>query len=324
MAEPVQKLQIKKINLHPSTQVRARIDTGVVDRYAELIKEGTEFPPVDVFRDDADAELRFYLADGFHRVRAYVKLERATIPARVHVGSRDDALWFALGANRTHGLRLGAGDVRRAVKLALEQKPDASQRVIASHVGCSHRYVGEIRKDLGLEVGTTTHLAERTVGADGKSYPARKPRGKATKVPASSASPPAAPATASPDSGSALSSAATEPSAASIPTSSESSPDPAPAASPAPSVGPLLPLLPPPESGEAGPPAAAVALDSNVIVSAFAMTVASVTAQHDDNQLIVPTDVDRKRLPAWVESIRAGRREFDEVLQVLEPLLERK
>ena len=39
-------------------------------------------------------------------------------------------------------------------------------------------------------------------------------------------------------------------------------------------------------------------------------------------RLIVPTDVDRKRLPAWVELLRAGRREFDDVLKVLEPLLE--
>ena len=324
------KVPIAKIDLH--TQVRARVDRAVVQRYAELIKEGTEFPPVDLFRDGE--RTRFDLADGYHRLRAYEKLRRATIPARVHAGTRDEAWWFALGANRTHGLRLGAGDVRRAVQMAVKRRPDASQRVIAAHVGCSHRYVGMVRNELEerlaeeaetaerhSQVGSGSHLAERTVGADGKSYRARRPAkpkppppAKPTDTPASSASQPAAPL----DSGPVTSVAATEPS---VPVAVTPDRDPW---SPA---GPALPLLSPSpstESGEVSPPPPAVALDCNVIVSEVAKAADTVVAQHDAAQLIVPEDVDRARLPAWVDSLRAGRREFDAVLQVLEPLLEGK
>ncbi|MYD86392.1 MAG: hypothetical protein F4018_08550 [Acidobacteria bacterium] len=70
------------------------MDDDVVDDYVQALADGQVFSPVVVFRADG-ADL---LADGFHRVLAYHKAGRSEIEADVHEGTRDAALWFALGA----------------------------------------------------------------------------------------------------------------------------------------------------------------------------------------------------------------------------------
>ena len=42
-------------------------------------------------------------------------------------GTREDALWCALGANRAHGQRLTSADKKHAIELALEAWPEQSQ-----------------------------------------------------------------------------------------------------------------------------------------------------------------------------------------------------
>ena len=56
------------IRLDGGTQPRAKIDQAVCDEYAERMKAGEKFPPIDVFFDGED----YWLADGFHRISAYV------------------------------------------------------------------------------------------------------------------------------------------------------------------------------------------------------------------------------------------------------------
>ena len=65
---------------------------------------------------------------------------------------------------------LTADDKKHGIQLALKVWPDRSQRGIADQVGCSQRYVGKVR----AQVRTTSHLPERTIATDGKSYPARR------------------------------------------------------------------------------------------------------------------------------------------------------
>ena len=159
-----QFLPIEEITIDAGTQARAVIDEAIVDEYADQLTEGATFPPVTVFQDGSTT----YLADGFHRLEAHRRAGRAEIEAEVQAGTREDALWFALGANGTHGHRLTAADKKHAIELALEVWPDRSQRRIAAQIGCSQRYVGKVRG----QVRTSSHLADRTVGTDGKSYPA--------------------------------------------------------------------------------------------------------------------------------------------------------
>ena len=146
------------------TQVRAEIDEAIVEEYAEHLAAGGTLPPVTAFRDGGST----YLADGFHRLRAHERAGRTEIEAQVQTGTREDALWCALGANRAHGHRLTSADKKHAIELALEAWPDRSQRRIAAQIGCSQQYVGKIR----AQVTTSCHLPKRTVGSDGKSYPA--------------------------------------------------------------------------------------------------------------------------------------------------------
>ena len=108
------------------TQVRLEIDDDVVAEYAAALAEGVQFPPVVVFRADG-SEL---LVDGFHRVLAYRKAGRSEIEADVYHGTREDALWHTLGANRAHGHRLKSVDKRHAVELAYRAWPDARPSVV--------------------------------------------------------------------------------------------------------------------------------------------------------------------------------------------------
>ena len=67
------------------------------------------------------------------------------IEAEVQKGTREDALWFALGANKTNGQRMTPSDVRHAVKIALETWPDKSQTEIAEQVGTSQATVHRVK-----------------------------------------------------------------------------------------------------------------------------------------------------------------------------------
>ena len=149
------------------TQVRSDIDDAVVDEYVQALLDGAQFPPLVVFRVDGV----HLLADGYHRVSAYRKAGRSETGADVYHGTREDALWFALGANRAHGQRLSGGDKRRAIELAYRAWPDLSQVRIAAQVGCAQQYVSEVRAQLTA----TCMLPDRVVGVDGRLRPATRP-----------------------------------------------------------------------------------------------------------------------------------------------------
>ena len=117
-------LPLGKLVTGAGTQVRSEISEDTVSEYVEALQAGARFPPVAVFRTQG-ADI---LADGFHRVHAYRRAGRSEIEADVYQGGRDDALWFALGANGAHGLRLNGHDKRRAIEIAYRTWPEVSQR----------------------------------------------------------------------------------------------------------------------------------------------------------------------------------------------------
>lgn len=159
-------LEISKIRLDGDTQARCHLDETTVSEYADAIGTGEKMPPVVVFHD----RRHYWLSDGFHRIHAHRRAGRESIAAQVLEGTREDAAWYALGANRTNGLRMSNADKERAVKLALRMRPGASDRSIAGHVGVSDKTVSKHRAEMasGAEI---PHLNER-VGRDGKAYPA--------------------------------------------------------------------------------------------------------------------------------------------------------
>lgn len=133
-------IKLDDIVFDAGTQIRAAISEDVVSTYAERMQAGDAFPPVALFHDGN----RYYLADGFHRTLAARRIGAHDIQANVHAGTRDDALWFALGANSRNGQRLNEQDRQHAVEIALKTWPEKMQREIAEQVGCSQSLVSKV------------------------------------------------------------------------------------------------------------------------------------------------------------------------------------
>jgi protein gp37 len=77
--------------------------------------DGAAFPPVTVFSDGHD----YWLADGFHRIKAAERIGKETIEAEIQQGGRREAILHSVGVNATHGLRRTNDDKRRAVMTLL-------------------------------------------------------------------------------------------------------------------------------------------------------------------------------------------------------------
>lgn len=157
-------LTIASIELDPSIQCRAAIDTAVVGDYAERMEAGDQFPPVEVY----GSQSKCWIGDGWHRVMAALQRGAETVEATLHLGGRLDALKHALGANAVHGQRRSNADKRRAVEIALREFPTLSSRAVAKMCGVHHTFVESLRPDVA-----TVATSERT-GQDGKVYPARR------------------------------------------------------------------------------------------------------------------------------------------------------
>jgi hypothetical protein len=155
-------LKIDEIRTDGDTQVRCQLDEQTVSDYADAIKRGETLPPVIVF-DDGSAK---WLASGFHRVAGHRAAGKREIAAEVHQGTREDARWFALGANKANGLRMTSADKAHAIRLALKTRPDLSNRAIAEHIGCDDMTVSKYRKE--LESTAEIRQSGKRTGLDGK------------------------------------------------------------------------------------------------------------------------------------------------------------
>jgi hypothetical protein len=135
-------LPISEIRLNGGTQQRAEINQDAIQDYAEILDE---LPPVTVFMDTSGV---YFLADGYHRVKAALHAGRDGILCEVRPGSRRDAVLFAVGANATHGLRRSNADKRKAVMTLLSDKEWArwSNREIARQCAVSEPLVAILRR----------------------------------------------------------------------------------------------------------------------------------------------------------------------------------
>lgn len=136
-------IPISAIRLDGGTQSRALLQDGIINEYAAALEDGASFPPVVLFYDGSD----HWLADGFHRVRAYLFAGRDAIPADVRQGTRRDAILYSVGANEAHGLRRTNDDKRRAVLTLLNDAEWAkwSDREIARRCNVSDKTVASLR-----------------------------------------------------------------------------------------------------------------------------------------------------------------------------------
>lgn len=139
-------LEVNQIRRDGGTQSRVALDEDTVAAYAADMEAGDVFPPVDVFWDGAS----YWLADGFHRIEATLRIGKDWIDAKVHQGTLRDAVLACAGANAKHGLRRTNEDKKRAV-MRLLRDADWSQwsdREIARRCHVSHPFVAKLRDNL--------------------------------------------------------------------------------------------------------------------------------------------------------------------------------
>jgi hypothetical protein len=148
--KPIIELATDNILASAATQVRKKLDHTVIESYVEAIGNGAIFPPLVVFAEkDSD---RYILADGFHRLHAFVNSEIGQCPVEVHEGGLHEALMWALGANDEHGLRRTNADKRNAVEMALKDPEISTLKPteIADICRVNERTVRRIRDDMDL------------------------------------------------------------------------------------------------------------------------------------------------------------------------------
>lgn len=140
------KLALNQIRMDGGTQSRAQLDWTAIDEYAGAMKEGDQFPPVIIYYDGS----AYWLADGFHRVRAAEKAGLAEIAADVRQGTRRDAILHSVGANAFNGVRRTSRDKRQAVTMLLndEEWGRLYDDDIARLCGVARWTVWNIRKEL--------------------------------------------------------------------------------------------------------------------------------------------------------------------------------
>jgi len=137
-------VKIKEISTDPDIQCREHLDDDTIKSYAEEIMAGDALPPVVLFRGNG----KFYIGDGWHRVYGSIRAKKTTIDAETHEGGREKAFEHACGANRVHGLRRTNADKRKAVTMALDWWPKATQTEIAVRCGVSQHFVSTLRSKL--------------------------------------------------------------------------------------------------------------------------------------------------------------------------------
>lgn len=165
-------LRIEQIRIDGDTQARVAINDDVVAEYAEALQADVaraNWPPVITYFDATD----YWLSDGFHRVLAARAAGLPSLLAEINPGTREDARWAAIGANKTHGLRRSNADKRRAVELALAMHPEFSDRAIAEHCGVSERTVWTVRHEHTTPANCGSDTAR--VGVDGVRRPIPPP-----------------------------------------------------------------------------------------------------------------------------------------------------
>jgi hypothetical protein len=171
-------LPLGAIRTDGGTQSRLRLDDATVDEYAEVIRDKNTngvilvhpFPAVVAFHDGKN----YWLADGFHRLAAYIKAGMKAILAEVRQGTKRDAILYAAGANAHHGLRRTNEDKRIAVMRLLtdEEWTQWSDREIARRCGVSNNFVSEVRRHLSSDdrCAAPAPAAERTVQRGGSLF----------------------------------------------------------------------------------------------------------------------------------------------------------
>lgn len=173
-----QSIKLDEIVVDSSFQMRESINEETVKEYHDKMTLNEKFPPLSVFKIDG----KFYLADGFHRYRAFKQIGEDDVVCDVWEGTRQEAIVFGIEANQKNGLRFTNEDKRKAVTTLLCETDlkDWSCPRIAKLLGVSDSFVQNIKDGLssnGCKMPETVKVKRK-----GKTYEMKAKRAKSKKT----------------------------------------------------------------------------------------------------------------------------------------------
>ena len=177
----MKKLNLLNIRTDGGTQPRLELDQNLVKEYAEVMREGVVFPPVEVFHDGSE----YWLVDGFHRYFGYKTNGLTSIEAIVHTGTLREAQFYAWKANNKHGNRLKAEDIRAILRIMLtdEEYSKWSNNHIAKELDISSMTVGRVRVAMQEEAKTPAQTTVTYVDKHGNTTTMKTDKKKKATTP---------------------------------------------------------------------------------------------------------------------------------------------
>lgn len=125
------------------------VNEAFANGYAELMKDGCDFPPPVVFFDGE----KDWIGDGIHRVFAHVVVNANTlITVDLRSGSLADAMLHNIKANAAQrvGLPHTVGDRAKALRHLLTNRSDLTHQEIADAVGTTVNYARTFARRAGF------------------------------------------------------------------------------------------------------------------------------------------------------------------------------
>ena len=139
------------------------INTGLVEQYAQALRDGAEFPAIILGTyTDEDGVAAKLMVDGNHIYRACQLAKKSFRCEVVHYDSLAAALVDQLKRNLRHGLRLTTAQRDKRIRELIEEH-NMSTRQVADAVGMSNASVSRIYR--GIQNGGGA--GRRTAGAAG-------------------------------------------------------------------------------------------------------------------------------------------------------------
>jgi DNA modification methylase/predicted transcriptional regulator/uncharacterized ParB-like nuclease family protein len=143
MTAVTQSLPLDAVKWDAAIYPRAKWSTATIERYADALEAGDEFPPIVVCADSG------VLLDGKHRLEAHKKAGRETIAVerrQVHAGV--PVKLFAASLSARHGDRMSNGDLRDVVRETYTTNPEFKQKDVAALLAVSPARVSEFASDI--------------------------------------------------------------------------------------------------------------------------------------------------------------------------------
>lgn len=171
-----QPVAIDEIRWDPKIYPRAKWSTSTIERYADALEAGDDFPPLVIEDNPDDPTTDGRLLDGKHRLEAYRLAGRTEAPAERHrIPDGMTAKYYAATLSARHGDRMSNADLRLLAREAFDPEQGGDPTMDATDWGrrlgiakqTVHGWVGDL-VNKGLEDRRAKALRLSRLGWAGK------------------------------------------------------------------------------------------------------------------------------------------------------------